>query len=520
MGRVVGFLDVGTNSARMLVVRINPNLTFRVLSQQREVIRLGEGEFQKDRLQPEAMERTVLICKRLVEMARSLRADEIIAVATSATRDASNREDFLRKIHRGTGMDLRVISGREEARLIFLGVSRAHHFPQQEALFIDIGGGSTEIILGDQHDFHYLDSLKLGAIRLSNLFSLSGYSGPLSNQVYQNMKRHVRNAVLRSVQRLRNRDFSLAFGSSGTIQNLAEVAGRHFGEKKNNEGLLTPEMLRRTIELLRTKTLEERRKVAGLNPEKADIIVPGASILETLMEDLQIPSVSVTDRGLRNGLLVDYLLRTEFGYLDSTMSVRERSVLQLARSCGFQEAHARQVARLALTLFDSGREAGLFAFGEWERELLYYSALLHDVGMFLSFSGHQDHTYYIIRNAELLGFDQKEIGIMAALGYYHRKKFPKAKHTQMQALDKSGQRIVRKLALLLRIAETLDRSHGKLVDRAAFLRTDDGRLTLELYAPEGCDLELWGLENHRKHFFKAFEESFRTRIVHRTEAVS
>jgi exopolyphosphatase/guanosine-5'-triphosphate,3'-diphosphate pyrophosphatase len=249
--------------------------------------------------------------------------------------------------------------------------------------------------------------------------------------------------------------------------------------------------------------------VAGINPERADIIIGGAAIIETFMHDLGLDRLYISDRSLRDGLLIDYLNRNEYGETFRGISFRERSVLQLARSCGFDEFHANKVAQLALELFDSAAETGLHSFKNWERELLEYAALLHDIGAFLSYSNHQTHTCYLIRNADLLGFNQTEITIIATTAFFHRKTIPRKKHPEFSALEKPTQKIVVLLSAILRIAETLDRSHTGLVNHAKFLSTDVNVLSLEISSTQDCQLELWGLSNCEK----AIEEIFGKKLM-------
>ncbi|HEY3378396.1 MAG TPA: Ppx/GppA phosphatase family protein [Armatimonadota bacterium] len=500
---IVAFMDLGTNSVRLSLVRINPNHSYTVLSQQREMVRLGDGEFLNDHLQQEAMDRAVRVCTQFAALARSYGAQEIMAVATSATREAENQAEFLRRLQVEAQVDMRVISGSEEARLIYQGVSSGIHLGDKTALFIDIGGGSTEIIVGDQQNYHFIDSLKLGAIRLSNLYL--DKDEPVSDERYALIQRHARNAAIRDLQRLREYPLAYVVGSSGTIENLANVAMHHFFQRPwHADDVVTLEQLRAVICLLRTLPLEERRKVPGLNPDRADIIIGGAAVLETLMGEVGLTELRVSTRGLRDGLLVEYLARTDYAPSLQELSVRERSVLHLGRICAFDEIHARHVACLAGELFDSAAEVGLHDFGSWERELCAYAALLHDLGAFLSYHNHQAHTYYFIRNAELLGFDQTEIAIMATTALFHRKTFPRKKHPEFAALDARSQGIVRVLCVLLRMAESLDRAHAGVIEHARLRRVDEKQVMLELCATRECQLELWGIGNHREAFRKVF----------------
>ncbi len=198
--KVVAFLDLGTNSIRLLLVRVNPNLSYSVLSRQKEVVRLGEGEFIDQALQPEAMQRAAHICRQFAELARSRQAQEIIAVATSATREATNQNEFVQLLKEQAGLDVHVVSGKEEARLIYLGVSSGIHLGESKALFIDIGGGSTETIAGDQRQYDFLETHRLGAIRLASLFFLPDEAGPVDADRYELIKNYVRNSIVRTVQ--------------------------------------------------------------------------------------------------------------------------------------------------------------------------------------------------------------------------------------------------------------------------------------------------------------------------------
>jgi exopolyphosphatase/guanosine-5'-triphosphate,3'-diphosphate pyrophosphatase len=263
------------------------------------------------------------------------------------------------------------------------------------------------------------------------------------------------------------------------------------------------------MDTLRALPLEERRQVSGLNPERADIIIAGGAILETLLRELGLAEIQVSNRGLRDGLLVDYLLRSGYAHLIEDVSVRERSVLQLGRLCNFDEAHGRAVSRLAMDLIDSARAAKLHTLGDNERELLHYAALLHDIGMFLSYHNHHAHSYYFIRNADLLGFNQEEIAVMATTVFFHRRTLPRKKHPEFGALEEGAQATVRVLSVLLRLAESLDRSHSNLIRQAHLREIDKRTISLDITATGDAQLELWGVRNHRE----AFETVFGRKLI-------
>ncbi len=514
-GRVVSFMDIGTNSVRLLLVRINPNHSYATLTQQKEVVRLGEGEFVDQYLQPEAMDRAVLVCHQFAELSRSYGAEEIIAITTSAAREAKNQAGFLRRLRHEADLDVRVISGKEEARLIYLGVSSGVHLGDKQAAFIDVGGGSTEVIAGDQKQYHYLASLNLGAVRLTSLFFLPEETDPVSSERYALIQRYVRTASIRTQQQMKQHHIDIAFGSSGTIENLADIAARALHNRpRQRDDVLPYNDLRQVIEMLMALPLEARRKVPGINPERADIIIAGAAIIDTLMQDLKLPELRViSERGLREGLLIDYLSRGEHAQLVRGLSVRERSVLQLGRTCNFDEEHARHIAQLVLELFDSAQTAGLHRLGERERELLGYAAMLHDIGAFLSYNDHHLHTYYLIRNAELLGFDQSEIAIMATAALFHRKGMPKKKSDEMRALAKRSRRTVEIMSVLLRLAEGLDRSHMGMVKHAKLRAVNKSSVDLEIHAAQDSQLELWGVQDRLNAAEKILERKMQVKVI-------
>ena len=499
--QAIGFIDVGTNSVRLMVVRLEPDRSWSTITLQKEPVRLGEGAFgAESALQPAAMDRAALVCRSFADLARSHGAATVIAVATSATREAGNQAAFVRRLREEAGIDVHVVSGQEEARLIFLGVLSRVHLGERRALVIDIGGGSTEVALGDHAGAEYLDSLRLGAIRLTSEFPEASADAPVGAQVYEAMRRRVQVEAARIRRQLAGERIDVVFGTSGTIRNLASVVVRALrDDTPQRVDTLSRTEVRKVAKMLRSLSLEERRVVPGLNPLRADIVIAGAAILDALMEDLGLAEIqAVAECGLREGLVVDHLARGAHEASPKAPSVRERSVLQLARACAFDEPHARHVAGLALELFDSAAAAGLHRYGDEQRELLGHAALLHDIGTFLSYSDHHLHSYYLIRHADLLGFDENEIATMAATALFHRKAKPGTRHPAFADLDRPMRKAVRLLSVLLRMAEYMDRSHSGAVAHASLRADGPGALVLEVRPAKDWHLERWRLENRRE----------------------
>jgi exopolyphosphatase/guanosine-5'-triphosphate,3'-diphosphate pyrophosphatase len=524
-------IDIGTNSIRLGVVQPEPDYAYSLLSQQKEVVRLGEGEFASNRLTDAAMDRGILVLTKFAQMAAAFGATETIVLATSALREAHNQSDFVERAAEEAGVEVHVISGAEEARLIYLGVLSGIDLGSRRAVVMDIGGGSTELAVGDAHSADVLESMKLGAIRMAGIFT-EGETGPITAQLYRRMQEYVRGVSVLSAQRVRERGFDVMYGSSGTILNLAEMVSRRRPElAEGGKPYFVPRAeLEIQAQLLCDMTLEERRRTPGINPERADIIVPGAAVLVTVMRELGADGLYTSDRALREGIVVDRLGRIAGNARTSPGdSIRNRSILQLARRCQFDEGHALTVSRLSCSLFDQLREVGLHRFGDAERELLHQAAMLHDVGGFISYTDHHRHGYYLVRNSPLLGFDATEINMLAAIVLHHRKSLPKRKEEALADLTRRQREVVTLLSIIVRLCEAMDRGHlGSVKEVRASIVEQGQTLDLALVPgpgadgeePSDCQLELWGLENQRNAVRDVFGKRLSVRVLKPKSAIT
>lgn len=507
-------VDIGTNSIRLGVVQPERDRSYQILQQQKEVIRLGEGEFASNRLTGEAIDRGILVLGKFAEIARGYGVADITVLGTAALREAANRQEFVDRARKEAGVEVHVISGAEEARLIYLGVLSGIDLESGRALVMDIGGGSTELTSGDNSGPDLLESVKLGAIRMAGIFT-DGETGPIQPQLFRRMQEYVRGVAVHSVKRVRERGFDVMYGSSGTILNLAEIVAKTRGETSVRTGFyVTLEDLELQVSRLCSLTLDARRKVPGINPERADIIVAGGAVLTTVMRQVGAPGLHTSERALREGIIVDRIGR-QTGGAEAVLaeSVRNRSVLQLARRCQFEEAHAQVVARFACTLFDQLQALGIHDYGASERELLYYGALLHDIGGFISYTDHHRHGYYLVLNSPLLGFDATEIRMLAAIVLHHRKALPKRSEA-LADLGRRQRKLVAVLSTIVRLAESLDRGHlSGVSDVRCTLEDKKQVLALELIAEGDCQLELWGLEKHRSAIKEVFGRRLEPRML-------
>jgi len=487
-------IDIGTNSVHMIVVQVRPDFSFEVIDREKEMVRLGAGGLDGKKLTSEAMTSALQALSKFERLARSYQVDEILAAATSATREAENGGEFLAAIERTTGIRPRIITGTEEARLIHIAAVYGVDTPKT-AVVIDIGGGSVEITLGTGQQVQYARSFKIGVIRLTERFVASD---PLSGREERKMVRHITDQISRYAKHIVAAGFDRVIGTSGTILSIGTVAtamdrGTVPSETRN---LRVPaKSLRRFRKTATALDLEERLKLPGLDPRRADLTVAGAVLLDTILRELQAEELTLCDLALREGLVLDYVRqhRSEIKRVDQYPDIRRRSTVELAERCNWESAHSMQVTRLALALFDQTMAA--HGLGAREREWLEFASMLHDIGNHISYERHNRHSYYLIKNGDLRGFEPEEIEVIALLTRYHRRGTPKKAHAGYSDLPGGLRKTVRILSGFLRLAETLDRSRNGVV-RKIEVQDRGGKLTLNVYAVGDSELEVWAANRH------------------------
>ena len=493
-------IDIGTNSFHLVVARPTGNNRFEVLARDKEVVRLGSGSGDMKELHPDAIERGVAALGRFRRVADTFGA-EVHAVATSAVREAENREEFLEAAQSKANIGVEVISGVEEARLIHLGVLQAVPVFDQQVLVIDIGGGSTEFIVGKGGDVLAARSLKVGAIRLTERFFAKE---PVKKKAVDDARKFVR-SYLPQIKRMVGDagGFEVAVGSSGTILNVAEmVRVRRGAEVVRQVGMssFTSEGLAEVVDDLASRPrVADRLDVPGLDPRRADIILGGIIVLEQVVKALGITELVTSDFALREGVLLDVVRRRQSGTLGHLRDLRYESVLHLAALAPGEREHCERIASLAVQIFEGTRH--LSGLSDEAEEWLEAAAILQNVGLVISHDGHHLHSYYVIRNSELLtGFTDHEREIIALVARYHRKSTPKVRHSEYAGLPRADQRVVEILSGILRIAAGLDRTRSAAVSR---LRVDGGhkdvplRILVETAAGADAELELYSARNRK-----------------------
>ncbi len=461
---------------------------FEIVTKHKEMVRLGSGEGDMKVLADDAMDRGVAALRRCRSIADGQEA-EIHAVATSAVREAKNASEFLDRARTEANVDINVISGTEEARLIQLGVLQALPLFSEHLVLVDVGGGSTEILFGHGADVDYARSLKLGSLRMTRMFFPDGEvrSGSVG-QCRKFISARLASVAHETAELVHD----VAVASSGTAESLASMAYlRRHGEQppsSNGLGLSRKTLTSLIAELADAKNTADRQEIDGIDRDRADILLGGALVLEGIALALGISEFTISEYALREGALLDADTRRRHGGLHRLSDIRRSSVIHLMEICDDDIDHSQNVARLVVSLQEQlGERLGL---GAGDQELLEAAALLSNVGLFISHTAHHKHGYYVIRHSEhLSGFTARETEIIAQVARYHRKAEPTEKHSEFAALSAIDQARVRAMAALLRVAIGLDRNHDGAVDTID-VRFSKKRVEIIAHPINGSDLSV------------------------------
>lgn len=497
-------IDIGSNSIHMIVVAAEPNGGYRVLGREREMVRLGKSGLSEGALSEAAMRDGLEALVKMTTLARLKGAERVVAVATSAVRESSNGEDFLARVKVQTGIDVQLLTGVEEGRLIYRAVREVVDLGPGPAAIVDVGGGSTEWITTRSGDVEQVVSLTLGSLRCAA--DLKG--DPPSDAQVGRLRRRIQKRLAEAVPKA---SAGRLVATSGTAVCCADLIDL-FADRpwKDLSGSLREVRSKDLSQLVLRLRAMRRRQIADLPPvggPRSDSLLAGAILLDELVAHAGVDRFQVCDRALREGLVLA-ALGQPIPAAAEPEDLRRRQILQLAERAESVYRHNLQSARLALRLFDV--TASIHGLGTREREWLEYAALLHDIGYSIHYRGHHKHAYYLITNAVLDAFDPREVEIMAHVARYHRGATPKSSHPTMAALRPWQQKTIKKLSALLRIADSLDRTHASRVDEIyASIRAD--RVTLEVLSRYDVELELEAAREHGRFFKKVFACRLRLR---------
>jgi exopolyphosphatase / guanosine-5'-triphosphate,3'-diphosphate pyrophosphatase len=498
-------IDVGSNSIHMIVAQADADGGITTLWRLKEPVGLGRLSFPSRRLTADAMNRAITVLERFQKAAQQRQAEKIVAVATSAVREAENGGDLIERVRRQLGLHLRVVSARDEARLIYLAVR--HAIPMRSPhLMIDIGGGSVEFIVGDDKHASLLESRKLGAARMTARFVKSD---PISEEDHRQLVKHYDKELAPLIKQIEALHPVKVIGTSGTLENLAAMCGsepHQNGDKDNHPQVIERARFEKLLADLLESSAKDRARIRGLDDQRKDQIVAGAVLVSELFRGLRLKRIEICPSALREGILLDYLSRhlPDVAIRRQLPDPRRRSVIDLARRCDWHKAHSEQVANICMKLFDELRL--LHGMSAAERELIEYGALLHDIGWHIGRDGHHKHSMYLILHGDLKNFTADEVKVIANIARYHRKATPKAKHDPYAELPARLRRVVDVGAALLRLSDGLDRSHSSVIQDIR-CKIENKKVKCTLTARSDAELETWGARRKRDWFEEVFGRS-------------
>jgi exopolyphosphatase/guanosine-5'-triphosphate,3'-diphosphate pyrophosphatase len=498
----IAALDLGSNSFHLLVADVHPDGTFEAVAREKEMLRLGDDVTRNGRISSAAADRAVATVRRLKQLADALGATEVLAKATSALRTAANGSEIVDRIEAEAAVEVEVISGLEEARLIFAAVRASVVIDPPPALGVDIGGGSVELMIGDAAGLRWAESLPLGVGRLTEEFVRND---PPPKQERKRLEDRIRAALEPLLPDVVSRNPRMCVGTSGTITDLARmvVAARTGEVPAVANGLqVTRAELHDLHDRIIHSKVADRRRMPGLDEKRAELLPAGSTLLATALDIFDVDSVTISDWALREGIVLDAVVTHDpDDWSDDPRALRRAAIANLARRCNSDARHTAHVTRLAQQLFDETQS--LHGLGPDDREMLEFAARLHDIGQHVSPKGHHRHAAYLVESAQLRGFTPDEVAFLAALVRHHRKGDPKPSEPRFAALSTEDRGRMRKLAALLRVADGLDRGRRGVVDG---LSADIGAdlVILRLRVHGDAELALWGARRRRELFEQLF----------------
>ena len=484
-------IDIGSNSVRMEAAEVLPGQPTRILASDREVTRLGESVFRAGAVSEEALKNTCAVLTRMSELYHRLDVVGVRAVATSAIRDTRNQKEFLARASEAISSPVEIISGREEARLIHLGVESSWPQTGRRVIIIDIGGGSAEIIAAEDGHLREAYSKPLGAVRLRESFLAD--EPPSARQLHQ-MHEYIQEKLWSAVRRLGHTGWDRAIATSASASAVASAVARVPRSKRDDIDRLrvTTAQVRNLYQKLAQLNLAGRRKITGIGPRRAEIIVPGIAVLLDFLQEFHLPAVYYSSAGVRDGIIADLAARNVGAELSRLSRDQRREVEDMGRRYGVSLERARRVANIAAQIFTALQP--LHQLPPATGKLLEAAAYLLDVGHYVSSMGHHKHSYYVVSNSDMPGFTESERMLIAALCRYHRKSLPSPMHSAFQSLSPEEKRVLTLLIPLLRLADNLERSHEQRIQSVDCRLNGSGEVMLQVHSSGNIDLEQWAAE--------------------------
>ena len=492
----IAAIDVGTNAIRLCIANLNGDGGYQTVYNVRAPVRLGQDVFTKGAISAHTIDKTVETFTEFKQKLEEHAVTHTKAVGTCALREAINRDAVLKAVNKASGIEISIIGGEEEARLIHLAAKATVNLKNKVALLIDIGGGSVEVVLADDTNVLCTESYAMGTVRLLKILDEKAGEERFNRLVTE----YVDATQRRLEQEIGNQKIDVCVGTGGSIESLGELRKQLFN--KNSSQKVTAEELKGLLKKLRATSMEDRIHDLRLRPDRADVIVPAAIVLHKIVQQAGVDEVVIPGIGLKDGVLLELLSQ----FRDREKNVHRKQVIESARRMGkkyfFDEKHAATVARLALQIFD--QTASFHELDSEARLVLEVAALLHDIGHYVNVSNHHKHTFYLIQSSPLVGLTQLQMDLVANVARYHRKSAPKIQHEPYEAMAPKHRLMISKLAAILRLADALDHEHASTVD-AVEVDCKRPRFLFRLKGKGDMLLEKWALVDKRDLFESVFD---------------
>ncbi|MCH2113655.1 MAG: Ppx/GppA family phosphatase [Pirellulales bacterium] len=492
-------IDIGSNSIRLVVAEAQSHGRYRVLDEERETTRLGRSLASTGKLDDESIESAMAALRRFQSIIAGLGVESLRAIATCAVREATNGNEFCQRVLQQFDLEIEVVSAEEEAQLAFHSVRRRLDLTGKNTLLVDIGGGSTEIVLASGELIEAIYTTSLGAVRLLEKFG-SGQS--LAGDDFYRMQKWI-NRELKKTTEKPTAPLHMLIGSGGTFTTLAAIVMAARGQARLPAAgcQISRAEIRHLVDRLRKMSLKQRREVAGLHPDRADIIVQGLATIDRIMRRFKVNLLQVHTYGVRDGMLLS-MIESLQGTQDAEAVDETAHIERFAAACGVELTHARHAAKLATDIYKGLCQT--YDLDAKDSRLLDAAARMQDVGYLINYAGHHKHSYHLILHSSIESFRPKELEIIANVARYHRGAEPKNKHKNFRILNKGDQRRVEQMASILRIAGGLDRSYNQSIE-AVQVRGTKKQTELLVSSKEYPEVDLWAARRRASLFEKAFQ---------------
>jgi len=493
---IVAAIDVGSNAIRLLIADVNAEGGHETIHSTREPVRLGQDVFTKGVISGHTIERTLQTFTDFRKKLDQHSVQHVKAVGTSALREATNRDSLLKLVAQNTGIEVSIIGGEEEARLIHLAAKETVNLKNKLALLVDIGGGSVEVVLADDSAVLCTESYAMGSVRLLKILDQKAGEERFNQLVTE----YVDATQRRLEQEIGNQKIDVCVGMGGSIESIGELRKELYN--KNSSAKVTVDELKSLVKKLRGMTFEERIQDLRLRPDRADVIVPAAIVLQKIVQQAGVDEVIIPGIGLKDGVLLELVSEVR----DHDKRLRGEQVLESARRLGkkyaFDEPHGTTVAKLAVQIFDQTK--AVHELDVESRLLLEVAAFLHDIGHYVNVANHHKHTQYLLQSSPLIGLTQLQMNVVSNVARYHRKSPPKLQHQPYQDLAPKHRLTISKLAAILRLADALDHEHASTVQEVV-VDYKRPRFNFRLKGKGDMLLEKWALVNKCDLFEGVFE---------------